>query len=356
MDITKLDDILKDEPAYRAKQAREAVFKLLVDDWSQAQGLPFGLREKLAHTCPLKINAEILNAKESQSSKALITLADGKKIETVLMRHDGHKQADLSGKGRNTVCVSSQVGCPMGCFFCATGKLGFSRNLAAEEIVEQVLLFARLLKTQGFRVDNVVFMGMGEPFLNYDNVIRAARTLNDQKGLNIGARHISISTVGIPGGVEKLIDEPLQVNLAISLHAPNDRLRSKIIPATKSYPIEEIIKSVLRYTSNTNRRVMFEYILIGGVNDSDKDARELAELIKTHLSLKLAFVNLIRYNPTGDFTPAGEKRTNDFTPSDEKRVKAFKDILQKELVETTERYRFGTEIKAACGQLAGNRK
>ena len=344
MDISKLDDILREEPAYRAQQAREAVFKLLADDWSQVQGLPLSLRDKLAAGCSLAIAAEIFNAKDGQSSKALITLADGKKIETVLMRHDSRQSAIPAGAGRNTVCVSSQVGCPMGCVFCATGKLGFSRNLSASEIVEQVVLFARLLKTQGLRVDNVVFMGMGEPFLNYDNVILAAKTLNDQKGLNIGARHISISTVGIPGGIEKLIDEPLQVNLAISLHAPNDRLRSKIIPATKRYPIEEIIKSVLRYTRNTNRRVMFEYILIDGINDSDKDARELAELIKTHLSLKLAFVNLIRYNPTGVFLPSSEKR-----------AKVFKDILQKELIETTERYRFGTEIKAACGQLAATK-
>ena len=335
MDINNLENILKDQPAYRVKQAYEAVFKLLIDDWSQAQGLPLPLRDRLSEACPLTIDAKILNAKDGESSKALVALTDGKKIETVLMRHEG----------RNTVCVSSQVGCPMGCVFCATGKLGFSRNLTANEIVEQVVLFARLLKTQGLRVDNVVFMGMGEPFLNYDNVIRAAKTLNDQKGLNIGARHISISTVGIPGGIEKLIDEPLQVNLAISLHAPNDRLRAKIIPATDRYPVEEIIKSVLRYTRNTNRRVMFEYIMIDGVNDSDADARELAALIKEHLSLKLAFVNLIRYNPTGDFTPSGEKRT-----------KTFKDILQKELVETTERYRFGTEIKAACGQLAGDEK
>jgi len=266
----------------------------------------------------------------------LVYLADGLKIETVLMSHAG---------GRQTVCVSSQVGCALGCLFCATGKMGFKRNLTIMEIVEQVIFFARLVKKSGKQISNVVFMGMGDPFLNYDNVILAAKTLNDQKGLNIGARHISISTVGIPGGIEKLIDEPLQVNLAISLHASNDRLRSKIIPATDRYPVEEIIKSVLRYTRNTNRRVMFEYIMIDGVNDSDSDAKELAALIKNHLSLKLAFVNLIRYNPTGNFTPSSEKRT-----------KAFKDMLQKELVETTERYRFGTEIKAACGQLAGAQK
>jgi len=145
-------------------------------------------------------------------------------------------------KNRNTVCVSSQVGCPIGCIFCATGAMGFSRNLAIDEIIEQVLLFARLLKKEGKRVDNVVFMGMGEPFLNYDNVIAAARILNDAQGLNIGARHISISTIGISAGIEKLIDEPLQLNLAVSLHAPNDRLRQKIIPAAKINPLEKSLK------------------------------------------------------------------------------------------------------------------
>lgn len=331
MDISKLEELLKGQPQYRLNQAREAVFKLLIDDWSQAVGLPKDLREILAKSCPLGINAKLISGKRGDSAKALITLDDGMQIETVLMRHES---------GRNTVCVSSQVGCPMGCAFCATGKLGFKRNLTAAEIVQQAVYFARLLKKENQRLTNIVFMGMGEPFMNYDNVMAAVRTINDSSGLGIGARHISISTVGVIEGIEKLIDEPLQVNLAISLHAPNDELRTRLIPANKKYPLEAIVLAVLRYTKNTNRRVMFEYIMVDEVNDSDENARQLAQLIK-RFSLKLAFVNLIRYNPTGVFNP---------TPA--VRAARFKKILDDEKVETTERYRFGTEVKAACGQLA----
>ncbi len=342
VDLSKLETILAGEPAYRAKQAREAVFGSLIDDWSQARELPENLRQKLAAECSLDINAEIFHSKDGASAKALITLADGAKIETVLMRHGSRPRASLAFQaGRNTVCVSSQVGCPMGCAFCATGKMGFKRNLSADEIAEQVLLFARILKKEGRRVDNVVFMGMGEPFLNYANVMAAVKILNDQRGLNIGGRHISISTCGVVEGIEKLVDEPIQVNLAISLHAPNDALRSKLMPINAKYPLKKPVETIARYIERTNRRVMLEYIMIDKVNDSDDCARELADLVKTRLSPKLAFVNLIRYNPTGEFLASPPER-----------VKAFKDILMKAGVETTERYRFGRQIKAACGQLA----
>jgi 23S rRNA (adenine2503-C2)-methyltransferase len=184
-------------------------------------------------------------------------------------------------------------------------------------------------------------MGMGEPFLNYDAVMEAVRLINSKNGFNIGARHISISTVGVVEGIEKLSEEPIQVNLAISLHAPNDALRSRIVPANNKYPIGKIMRAVYGYVKKTNRRVMFEYVMIDGVNDSDDNARELASLIKKKLSLKLAFVNLITYNPTGDFKPSSRDR-----------VREFKEIIDRENVETTERHRFGREIKAACGQLA----
>lgn len=331
MDLSKLEKILAGCPAYRAGQAKEAIYKSLIGDWNEAVALPLELRRQLKEKCPLGVKAEIFNSEDGNSAKALIILADGLKIETVLMRHDG----------RNTVCVSSQVGCPMGCVFCATGRMGFKRNLTVAEIIEQVLLFAQILKKENQRVDNVVFMGMGEPFMNYDNVAAAVKLLNDQKGLNIGGRHISISTCGVAEGIERLIDEPIQVNLAISLHAPDDILRSKIMPSNIKYPIDKIFTAVLRYVKNTNRRVMFEYIMIAGINDSDAHANELAALIKGRLSLKLAFVNLICYNPTGKFKPSSPKR-----------VKKFKTILMQSGLETTERYRFGREIEAACGQLA----
>jgi 23S rRNA (adenine2503-C2)-methyltransferase len=332
MDFNKLDEILAGQPAYRIEQAREAVLKSLIDDWDQVQGLPKDLRQKLGQGSPLGINAEIFSSQGGDSLKALVTFSDGLKAETVLMRHRDD---------RNTVCVSSQVGCPMGCSFCATGKMGFKRNLTASEIIEQVLFFARILKGESQRITNIVFMGMGEPFMNYENVMAAIRMMNDNKGLGIGARHISISTSGIVEGIEKLIDEPMQVNLAISLHAPNDALRSKLMPANIKYSIDAVFTAVLRYVKNTNRRVMFEYIMIDGVNDSDQCAKELAALIKGRLSLKLAFVNLIRYNPTGVFNPSASER-----------VEKFMGILENEHIEVTERYRFGRGIKAACGQLA----
>ncbi|MCX6743855.1 MAG: radical SAM protein, partial [Candidatus Parcubacteria bacterium] len=193
MDLDKLDKILKAEPAYRIKQAYAFIFKDLVDDWGKATSLPLDLRQKLNKEFPLNIKAKVLEAKTKESQKALLTLSDESKIETVLLKHED---------GRNTVCVSSQVGCPLGCLFCATGKMGFVRNLEVWEIVAQVLFFARELKKIGERVSNLVFMGMGEPFLNYDNVMSAIAILNDKDGLNIGARHISISTIGITEGIK----------------------------------------------------------------------------------------------------------------------------------------------------------
>lgn len=329
MDLTNLEKILSDEPKYRLKQAKQAVFKDLVESWTEVGAFSKELREKLNRECPLNIDAEIFPGETKEVIKARLILKDGLKIETVLMRHLDK---------RNTVCVSSEVGCPMGCTFCATGKMGFKRNLEPFEIVEQALFFARFLKKENERVTNVVFMGMGEPFYNYDNVLSAIRTLNDKDGLNIGARHISISTVGVVEGIRKFAKEKLQVNLAISLHAPNNELRSKIIPMNKKYPIEAILKAVDDYINETNREVMFEYILIKDVNDSDEDADELAKLIKK----PLYFLNLILYNPTGIFKPSSTER-----------VKRFKEILKKKGVKFSQRYRFGGEIKAACGQLAG---
>lgn len=325
----EIEAILKDQPAYRLKQAKQAVFQDLVGGWSEVFTLPLDLRKRLQQECPLEIAAEVLVSDDDRTAKVLMTLADGLKIESVLMRH---------GDGRNTVCVSSQVGCPLGCTFCLTGQRGFARNLTASEIVAQVLFFARDLKSQGERVTNLVLMGMGEPFLNYDAVLGAIRILNDPEGFGLGARHISISTVGIVEGIRRLAEEGLQVNLAISLHAPNDRLRPQLMPINEKYPIGDVLAAVDDYLRKTRRRVMFEYVMIKDVNDSDDCARELAELVRG----RLAFVNLIAYNPTGGFQPSPTVR-----------IKRFKEILESQGVEVTERYRFGRGIQAACGQLAG---
>jgi len=330
MDLEILEDILKTEPKFRLVQAKEAVFKQLVNNWKDAKNLPKILQEKLNLFCPLDISAKLFQSQNNNSLKALITLKDSLKIETVLMQHKD---------GRNTVCLSCQVGCPIGCLFCATGKLGFKRNLEVWEIIEQALFWQRYLKKTSQRVTNVVFMGMGEPLLNYDNVLKAIHILNDQKGFNIGARHISISTVGIVEEIKKLSQEPLQVNLAISLHAPTNELRSKLIPVNKKYPIETIFKTVEDYVKKTKRKVMFEYIMINNVNDSEKEAWKLVELMKNNY---LYMVNLIKYN-----------KTSMFRPSSSLTIQKFKNILEGQKINVTERYRFGQDIKAACGQLAG---
>lgn len=330
MQLRDLDNILVDYPKFRRKQVRYAIYDELISGWQEATALPLELREELKEKFPIEIPAEVLIS-EDGTVKALIVLGDGAHVEAVLMRHND---------GRNTVCVSSQVGCPLNCAFCATGKMGFVRDLTDWEMVLQVLFFARWLKQrEESRVSNVVFMGMGEPFLNYDNTIGAVRVLNAEDGMDLGARNISISTVGIPRGIYKLSEEGLQINLAISLHAPNNELRSRLMPINNKYSMEEVFEAVDAYIDKTNRKVMFEYLLIKGVNDSEEQARELAELMNNYLYV----VNLITYNPTGEFEA-----------SDGKQVKKFKRVLEENNVNVTQRFSFGRDIKGACGQLANN--
>jgi len=333
MDLAKIEKILEKEPSFRLKQIKKAIFSDLIENWQEAANLPQNLRQKLSENCPIQDleDEKILFSKDGQTIKVLFRLKGGFKIESVLMRHEDD---------RRTVCVSSQVGCSVGCKFCATGQQGFKRNLSTGEIIEQVLFFARLLSKSKERVANVVFMGMGEPFLNYDNVLEAIRILNDKDGFNLGARRISISTIGITEGIEKLAKEKLQINLAISLHAPNNKLRSRLMPINRVYPIEKILAAVDNYIKKTKRRVMFEYLMIDGVNDSEREAEELAKILKK----SLYFVNLISFNPIGH---------SKFKPSPGWKIKKFKEIFKKAGIPVTQRHRFGREIKAACGQLAG---
>ncbi|MBD3248069.1 23S rRNA (adenine(2503)-C(2))-methyltransferase RlmN [Candidatus Falkowbacteria bacterium] len=334
MDLERIKDILKNEPAFRMKQSYKAVFSDLADDWASVSVLPLPLREKLSEEAPLSIKAEINEAKDKKSAKAAIDLGDVW-VETVLMKHKD---------GRNTVCVSTQAGCKMACDFCLTGKMGFKRNLDHQEIIIQVLFFARYLKKSGQRVSNVVFMGMGEPLDNYEEVIKAVRSLNDPETFNIGARKISVSTVGLVDGINKLSSEPLQINLAVSLHAPNDKLRNKLMPISRLYPIKGLMKAISNYIKRTKRKVMIEYIMLSGINDSQSAAKELAELLKKELG-ELFTVNLIAYNQTGKYEASKAKD-----------VKKFKDILESSGIEVVQRYKFGRDIKAACGQLAGEIK
>lgn len=338
MNLEAIEKNLKGEPNFRLKQVYKAIFFDLAENWEEATSLSKDLRKKLSKGCPLdKIfkSEKILISQDEQSIKALFALEDDQKIESVLMKHDD---------GRNTVCVSSQVGCGMGCQFCATGQQGLKKNLSVSEILGQVLYFSRLLKKSKERVSNIVFMGMGESFLNYDNILESIKIINDKNGFNIGARHISISTCGITEGIEKLSTEPLQINLAISLHAPNDKLRSSLMPINKKYPLEKILKSVDDYIIKTKRRVMFEYLLMDGINDSEVFAKELVGLLNK-IKNKLFFVNLISFNPIGH---------SDFKPSNKNKIKNFKDILEKAGIAVTQRHKFGKEIKAACGQLAAD--
>ena len=337
MNIKKIEKILEKEPTYRLKQAKKAIFQDLIENWDEVTPLSRDLRQRLSKIYPIpELTVEkTLISKDRQTIKVLFRLKDGLKIESVLMKHRD---------GRRTVCVSSQVGCAMGCQFCATGQRGFKRDLLTSEIVSPVLFFARILKKFKEKVTNVVFMGMGEPFLNYDDVLEAIRTLNDKDGFKLGARHISISTVGILEGIKKLADEKLQINLAVSLHAPDNELRTKLMPINKKYPIEKILTAVDDYIKQTKRRVMFEYLMIDNVNDALEQAKKLVSILRK-LKTRLYFVNLISLNPIGHA---------DFKPSPGWKIKKFKEILEKAGISVTQRYRFGREIRAACGQLAGN--
>ncbi|MFA6027831.1 MAG: 23S rRNA (adenine(2503)-C(2))-methyltransferase RlmN [Patescibacteria group bacterium] len=332
--FNNLQTILSGQPKYRQKQVQQAIYGDFIDTWEKATTLPLALRLQLQKEYPLDINAKLLFSEDKQSIKGLITLKDNSKIETVLMRHED---------GRNTVCVSTQVGCPMDCDFCATGKLGLKRNLTTDEIIKQVLLFSRYLKKEDHRVSGVVFMGMGEPFLNFMNFIEAIKILNDKEAFNIGSRHISISTCGVIEGIKKIANFPLQVNLALSLHAPNNELRSKLMPANKRFPLDKVLDALANYIKKTKRRVMIEYIMLDKINDSPAQAKELAKLLKNKLG-GLFFVNLIAYNFSGQIN---------YKPSSSEAIAAFKAVLEKEKITVTQRYRFGREISAACGQLAG---
>lgn len=330
MDIKKIQEILKDEPKFRLKQVYEAVFQKFIDNWDEVTVLSLALREKLKSECALDIRAEVIESADKNTVKAALNF-EGGRVETVLMRH---------GDGHNTVCVSSQIGCLLGCKFCLTGERGFERSLKFHEIVEQVLFFARYLRRYNERVSNIVFMGMGEPFMNYEEVMKAIRFLNDKETFNIGARKISVSTVGIIDGIKKFANEPLQLNLALSLHAPDDQLRQEIMPMAKNNPLKSLLKAVKGYIEKTNRKVMIEYLMLDKVNDSSAQAQKLADLLKSSLE-KLFVVNLISYN-----------ETQKFRTSPPAVIANFKKILEREGVETVQRFKFGRDVQGACGQLA----
>lgn len=356
----RLQATLEGQPRYRLAQVRELVHRGLISDWAEATSLPAELRSRLASEVPVSCLEPVEQkiSARGDAVKTLFRLRDGQRIEAVLMRHEG---------GRNTVCVSSQAGCPMACAFCATGTMGLKRNLLADEIVDQVLHYARLLKAEGDAVTNVVLMGMGEPFHNYDEVMKALRTLNDPKGLAFGVRRMSISTCGVVPGILKLADDPLRANLAISLHAPDDALRAKLMPVDKAYPLPKLFEAIRTYVRKTGRKVMFEYLLIEGVNDAPETASALADLLAREnpdgsgTQTPLYHVNLIKYHATevsgaaaGRFGLPVDPRTGKgtFPSSPTARRLAFQQVLYDRGVSVTHRVTFGEDIDAACGQLA----
>ena len=322
-------EILDGEPRYRLDQLWDGLYAQLADP-ADITNLPKALRQRIDMMLPTSLTPVTESVSDSGDTvKFLWELEGGSRVETVLMLY-----AD-----RATVCVSSQAGCAMGCGFCATGQAGFTRHLTVGEIVEQVVRAAQRARRVERRVSNIVFMGMGEPMANLDAVWGAVERIHGDIGLS--ARHITISTVGIIPGIRSLKDRPLPVNLAVSLHAANDTLRNELVPINKRYPIEDLIEACDDYLDVKNRRVSFEWAMIEGVNDRDSDARELADLCR-RLSPH-AHVNLIPLNPTPGYPTVG---------SSARRVTEFRDLLETFGANATVRRNRGTDIDAACGQLA----
>ena len=314
---------------FRAKQLFTWIYEKGVTNFDEMSDISKSFREVLKERyCLEKPTIFVKQVASDGTIKLLLEMKDGAKVETVLMRYNYG----------NVACVSSQVGCNMGCKFCASGLLKRQRNLESHEMVGEILVLNDLLKDTNERVSHIVVMGTGEPFDNYDNVMSFIRIVNDQKALAIGARHITVSTCGLPDKIIKYGQEGLQINLAISLHAPNNELRNKIMPVNKAYPLEVLIPAVKKYIELADRRVTYEYIMLKDVNDSIEHAKQLVELIKP----TYAYVNLIPYNSVDE---------NGFKRADNERVHAFMDYLMKHGVTTTVRKEFGSDIDAACGQL-----
>jgi 23S rRNA (adenine2503-C2)-methyltransferase len=342
MDITQLGDFLAEmgEPRFRARQLWEWIYKHYAGDFESMSNLSKELRTKLsslATVAPLTLVAEVVS-RERDTVKALFQLPDGHTIEAVLMLYDQ----------RRTLCISSQAGCAMGCTFCATAQGGLVRNLTAGEIVAQVLYFARYLAEPALPPDaaverptavtNIVLMGMGEPLHNYTNVWTALRRLTSADGFGLGARHITLSTVGLAPMIDRMADEGLQIGLAVSLHAPNDELRTQLVPVNKGYSVDDVLAAVRRYVTKTNRRVTFEYALMAGINDSPELAQEMAEKLQGIL----CHVNLIPLNPIPD---------SPFQPTSDEETERFAQVLRDAGIAATVRLRRGIEINAGCGQL-----
>ena len=319
------------EKSFRSDQIWQGLYNQFWNTPEQFTTLSKSLKQKMTENLRFSALEPVreLAAKDGNTVKTLFRLPDGPAIEVVLMRYDE----------RRTLCISTQVGCAMNCSFCATGQMGFTRHLTSGEIVEQVIYYARMLAETNERVTNVVIMGMGEPFHNYEATIKAIDILNDHEGFNFGERRFTISTVGLVPMIYKFANERRQINLAISLHAIDNTLRSSMIPINTKHPVEELIAACRQYVAQTNRRITFEWALIQDVNDSTQNAKDLADLLHG----LLCHVNIIPLNPTHDY---------DGKASSQKQAQLFQAELESHHIPCTIRLRRGIEIAAGCGQLA----
>ncbi|MES2272667.1 MAG: 23S rRNA (adenine(2503)-C(2))-methyltransferase RlmN [Chlamydiota bacterium] len=319
------------EKPFRAAQVLDWIYSKDAPSFEEMSNLSKELRAKLSNqfAFPIIKLLKTLESEDQETIKFLWELPDQKRVESVLI---------ISGD-RRTVCISCQVGCPARCAFCASGKEGLMRNLTPAEIVEQVLLINRFLKVKGERVSHLVFMGMGEPLENYEAVVKSIQIFHLPEAFNISQRRITVSTVGVVEGIHRLAKEELKVNLVLSLHAPNQHIRKKIIPYARKYPLEEILMAMDRYGEETKRDITYEYTLLSGINDRAEHAKELAAL----LSGKQCTVNLIPYNPVDGLNLRRPEKAG---------IEKFREILESADINTTWRYTKGKDIAAACGQLA----
>jgi 23S rRNA (adenine2503-C2)-methyltransferase len=319
------------EPEFRKSQIWEGVYRHLWEDPSSFYNIPQKTRDSLMQNFSFSSLETVMTQKSSdgQTEKTLFKLQDSSHIETVLMGYEN----------RQTLCISSQSGCPIGCVFCATGQMGFFRNLSTGELIEQVLILSRKLKMVPSHLTNIVVMGMGEPFLNYENTLKSINILNQSNGFKMGERRFTISTVGIIPGIERFTSEKRQINLAVSLHAPNDGLRSTLVPINKKYSLGNLMIACRDYVEHTGRRITFEYALIEGINDSPGMAKDLVSLVKG----LLCHINLIQLNSSPIY---------DHKPSNLNNSKKFIQVLEAAGIPATLRLRRGLDINAGCGQLA----
>ncbi len=338
MDWEKARELIKElgEPAYRAEQLRKPVFEEGVSSYGEISTWPESLKEKMdkkSHILSLRLK-EMTVSQDQRCRKAVLECRDGKMIETVLLR---------PSEARWTACISSQVGCAVGCPFCATGQMGIKRNLSAEEITDQALFwrqFMRREKIEG-RLSHVVYMGMGEPFSNYEQVSKSLRILMDQSLFNLAARHISVSTSGIAPKIEAFAEDFPQVNFALSLHAADDKLRDSLVPVNKAYPLAKIRESLKKYLQKSSRKIFLEYILLKGTNDRAQDAENLIRFVRSVGPLELLHVNLIIFNQTD----------SPFKATAEKDARAFQKKIMNAKIHSTIRQNLGRDIDGACGQL-----